>query len=331
MGGPRGYDAGKKINGRKRHVLVDVLGLVLAVIVLAANIQDRDAGWRLLAALHRTIPSMTKLWADGAYAGEFVRRAHDELNIDVDIVKKPADMHAFKLLPHRWVVERTFGWFNRERRLSKDYERLPATTEALVRVSMIRLMTRRLSRHAGEPTGPTAPEAAERAPPRSVQPAAVVGKMQPISSETSSEPAGAPRLTPRHVDGGHPVGGRGLRRHPIYQVRYRPTDSGSASASAARPRGRPPSPPGTSSAPGPRADRRRPAHPRARPGDEARVSPRFAAWRRRSSRHGASHGLRLVGRGSRRCRRLLAPASVRGAQGGGNGRPLPSPSTSCSR
>jgi putative transposase len=167
MGGPRGYDSGKKINGRKRHILVDVLGLVLAVIVLAANIQDRDGGWMLLAALHRTIPSMTKLWADGAYAGEFVRRAHDELNVDVEIVKKPADMHTFKLLPHRWVVERTFGWFNRERRLSKDYERLPATTEAFVRVSMIRLMTRRLSRHAGEPTGPTAPEATERAPPRS--------------------------------------------------------------------------------------------------------------------------------------------------------------------
>jgi putative transposase len=158
MGGPRGYDAGKKIKGRKRHIIVDVLGMVLAVIVLAADIQDRDGGWRLLSALHRAIPSITKVWADGVYAGEFVRRAHDELNIDVEIVKKPAELHRFKVLPRRWVVERTFGWFNRERRLSKDYERLPATTEALVRVSMIRLMTRRLSCPAGEPAAPTAAE-----------------------------------------------------------------------------------------------------------------------------------------------------------------------------
>jgi len=163
MGGPRGYDAGKKVKGRKRHVLVDVLGLVLAVLVLPADVQDRDGGWKVLWAAHPAYPSITKVWADGAYAGELVRRANDELKIEVEVVKPPPNTHTFKLLPRRWVVERTFGWLNRERRLSKDYERLPSTTEAWVNVAMVRLMTRRLSHPIGEsaplpaqqPTGPT--------------------------------------------------------------------------------------------------------------------------------------------------------------------------------
>jgi hypothetical protein len=91
-------------------------------------------------------PSIAKVWADGAYAA-IVQRSRDELNIDVEIIKKPPNMHTFKVLPRRWVVERTFGWFNRERRLSKDYERLPATTEAFIHITMVRLMTRRLARH----------------------------------------------------------------------------------------------------------------------------------------------------------------------------------------
>jgi putative transposase len=186
MGGPRGYDAGKKVKGRKRHLIVDVLGLVLAVLVLAANIQDRDGGWMVLSALHRTVPSIKKVWADGAYAGEFVRRAHDELNIDVEIVKTPPNTHEFKVLPRRWVVERTFGWWNRDRRLSKDYERLPSTTEAFVQVTMSRLMARRLSDPVGassvltaiEPTGPS-PESAERSPPHGAQPTDVDSQQQP--------------------------------------------------------------------------------------------------------------------------------------------------------
>lgn len=153
MGGPRGYDTGKKVKGRKRHLLVDVLGFVLAVLVLPANVQDREGGWMLLMAMHSAYPSITKVWADGAYAGELVQRAHDELNVDVEIVKRPAGTHTFQVLPLRWIVERTFGWWNRERRLSKDYERLPSTTEAWVDVTMIRLMTRRLS----HPTGESAP------------------------------------------------------------------------------------------------------------------------------------------------------------------------------
>lgn len=158
MGGPRGYDAGKKIKGRKRHLLVDVLGLVLVVLVLAANVQDRDGGWVVLLAMHKAYPSIVKVWADGAYAGDLVRRARDEMNVDVEIVKTPPNVHAFQVLPRRWVVERTLGWLNRERRLSKDYERLPGTTEAWVDVAQARLMARRLSRPLGETAVPTAAE-----------------------------------------------------------------------------------------------------------------------------------------------------------------------------
>jgi putative transposase len=150
MGGARGYDAGKKVKGRKRHLLVDVLGLVLVILVLPADIQDRDGGWVLLVAMHSAYPSITKVWADGAYAGELARRANEDLNVDVEIVKTPRGAHTFQVLPIRWIVERTFGWMNRERRLSKDYERLPSTTEAWVNVTMVRLMTRRLS-HPAEP------------------------------------------------------------------------------------------------------------------------------------------------------------------------------------
>jgi len=153
MGGPRGYDAGKKVKGRKRHLLVDVFGLVLAVLVLAANVQDRDGGWLLLSAMHKAYPSISKVWADGAYAGSLVQRSRDELNVDVEIIKRPSGAHTFQVLPRRWVVERTLGWLNRERRLSKDYERLPRTSEAWVNVAMVRLMTRRLSHPSDEPAG----------------------------------------------------------------------------------------------------------------------------------------------------------------------------------
>jgi len=166
MGGPRGYDAGKQVMGRKRNILVDVLGLVLAILVLPANVQDRDGGWKLLEAAHRAYPSIVKMWADGAYAGDLVRRARDELSIDLEIVRKPPDMHAFRVLHRRWVVERTFGWLNRERRLSKDYERLPATTEAFVDITMVRLMTRRLARHLLEPVIRVTVVPAKQPPPK---------------------------------------------------------------------------------------------------------------------------------------------------------------------
>jgi putative transposase len=95
MGGPRGYDAGKKVMGRKRNVLVDVFGLILAILVLPANVQDRNGGWILLVVAHQMYPSLAKVWADGAYAGELVQRAHDDLHVDVEIVKKAPEAHAF--------------------------------------------------------------------------------------------------------------------------------------------------------------------------------------------------------------------------------------------
>jgi len=142
----RGYDAGKKINGRKRHLLVDTLGLVLLVMVLPANIQDRD-GARQLLEKHfgrRTRRRVKHLWADAGYAGTLIAWALQMWRCTVEIVKR-TDAHTFKVLPRRWVVERTFGWLNRYRRLSRDYERQAQTGETMVYLAMIRLMVARLA------------------------------------------------------------------------------------------------------------------------------------------------------------------------------------------
>jgi putative transposase len=142
----RGYDAGKKINGRKRHLLVDPIGLVLLVMVLPANVQDRD-GARLLLDKHfgrRTRRLVKHIWADGGYAGTLVAWALAMWRCTVEIVKR-TELHTFKVLPRRWVVERTFGWLNRYRRLSRDYERQAQTGEIMVYLAMIRLMLARLA------------------------------------------------------------------------------------------------------------------------------------------------------------------------------------------
>jgi len=143
----RGYDAGKKINGRKRHLLVDTLGLVLLVLVLPANIQDRDGARQLLAKhfARRTRRRVKHLWADGGYAGTLVAWALEMWCCTVEIVKR-TELHTFKVLPRRWVVERTFGWLNRYRRLSRDYERQAQTGEVMVYLAMIRLMVARLAK-----------------------------------------------------------------------------------------------------------------------------------------------------------------------------------------
>ncbi len=146
MGGPRGYDSGKKVKGRKRHIFVDILGLLIAVLVLPANIQDRDAGRRLLPIVKQETPTVKKGWVDGAYGGELIDEAKRDFDIDLELVKRPKDAKGFVLLPRRWVVERTFGWLNWERRLSKDYERLPETSAAFIQITMSRLMARRLGR-----------------------------------------------------------------------------------------------------------------------------------------------------------------------------------------
>jgi putative transposase len=144
----RGYDAGKKVNGRKRHILVDTIGLILLVTVLPANIQDRDGAKQLLTAFFRqTTPRRVKhIWADGGYAGALLDWTRRLWRCTIEIVKR-SELHAFKVLPRRWVVERTFGWLGRYRRLNRDYERQAKTGETMVYLAMIRLMLARLGRH----------------------------------------------------------------------------------------------------------------------------------------------------------------------------------------
>jgi transposase len=144
----RGYDAGKKINGRKRHIAVDTMGLLLTVLVTAASVQDRDAARPLLWNLRKAFPAVKLAWADGGYAGKLVTWAATRLKpkLIVEIVKRPDDLHTFKVLPRRWVVERTLAWITRHRRTVRDYERLPARHETYIYWAMIIVMTRRLAR-----------------------------------------------------------------------------------------------------------------------------------------------------------------------------------------
>ena len=147
-GGPRGYDAAKQIAGRKRHILVDILGLLLLVVVTAANVQDRHGAQLLLSPLAQQFRRLRLIWADGAYAGQletWIRDLRKWGKVRLEIVHKPKGQKGFAVLPWRWRVERTFAWLCRNRRLRCDYERLPQTVESLIYVAMIRLMTRRLA------------------------------------------------------------------------------------------------------------------------------------------------------------------------------------------
>jgi len=148
QGGVRGYDGAKKLCGRKRHILVDTMGLVLLVMVTAANVQDRDGGCGLLTALAWQFRRLRVIWADGAYAGDlvtWVRGLRVWGRVRLEIVRKPKGVKGFKVVPWRWIVERTFAWLGRSGRLKCDYERLPETTEAIIHITMIRLMVRRLT------------------------------------------------------------------------------------------------------------------------------------------------------------------------------------------
>jgi transposase len=146
----RGYDAGKKLNGRKRHIVTDTIGLLLVVMVTAASIQDRDGGSGILKLLHGSFASLSLVYADGGYQGRLVAIAKSAWQIVLEIVRKPTDQRGFAVLPRRWVVERTFSWLLRWRRLVRDYERLPATHEAMVKWAMVGLMLNRLA----PPPGP---------------------------------------------------------------------------------------------------------------------------------------------------------------------------------
>ena len=144
-----GFDAGKKITGRKRHALVDTLGLLMKVSVTAGNVQDRDGAKLLLEDLSATeelIQRLELIWADGGYRGSLVSWVEATFGWTLEVVKKPEDQIGFQVLPKRWVVERTFGWLVRQRRLARDYERLTETSEAFIYAAMIRLMIRTLAK-----------------------------------------------------------------------------------------------------------------------------------------------------------------------------------------
>jgi transposase len=142
----RGYDAGKRVNGRKRHIATDTSGLLLAVVVTVAGLQDRDAAHRLLTALRARFGTIVLVWADGGYAGRLIRWATHVLGFTVEIVKRTDDLTGFRVLPRRWVVERTFGWISKHRRCVRDYETRADHHEAVVHLAMIKLMSRRLAR-----------------------------------------------------------------------------------------------------------------------------------------------------------------------------------------
>jgi transposase len=143
----RGYDAGKKVNGRKRHIAVDTLGLLLAVLVTPASTQDRVAAPFLLRRLRTAAGNRLALvWADGGYTGTLLQHAWRTFGLVIQIVKRP-ELSQFTVLPRRWVVERTLAWITNHRRCARDHERLPHHHEAMIRWAMIRITSQRLQQH----------------------------------------------------------------------------------------------------------------------------------------------------------------------------------------
>ena len=142
--GPRGYDAGKKIKGRKRHIVVDTLGLLIAIVVHPANIQDRDGAKIVLKKAYQRFCGLQIVWADSGYSGKLIDWVKVTFGSILEIVKRPSNTKGFTVIQKRWIVERTFGWLNRYRRLSKDYEVLTSTSEAMAQIAMINLMVNRL-------------------------------------------------------------------------------------------------------------------------------------------------------------------------------------------
>lgn len=147
----RGFDSGKKINGRKRHIAVDVEGFLLAVVVTAANIGDRTGAKLLLITLLDTCTRLRLIWADSGYDGKpLAVWASSIARIAIKVIKR-TESHTFKIVPRRWVVERSLGWLLRYRRLVRDYERRPDHHEAMVYWATIMIMTRRLARRSTDP------------------------------------------------------------------------------------------------------------------------------------------------------------------------------------
>jgi transposase len=146
-GGEVGYDAAKHIKGRKRHLLTDTLGLVLGVLVTSADVPERDGARTLLEGVLGWLAWLRLIWVDGGYSGDtfalWVRSVRRKLKVEV--IKRSDDVKGFKVLPRRWVVERTFGWLMRHRRLVRDYETTESSAEAFVYIAMIRIQLRRLA------------------------------------------------------------------------------------------------------------------------------------------------------------------------------------------
>ena len=145
-GGPRGYDAGKKVKGRKRHILTDTQGLLVGAVVHTADVQDRDGAPQVLAAIRTLCPWLRHVFADGAYAGEKLETAlTGKGEWAFEIIKRSDTAQGFEVLPRRWVVERTFAWLNRNRRLAKDFEETIESSTAWLFLASVQLMARRIA------------------------------------------------------------------------------------------------------------------------------------------------------------------------------------------
>ena len=144
--GIRGFDAGKRVNGRKRHILVDTLGLLMAVTVTPASVQDPAGARLLLTRLSGACKKLRLVWVDGGYRGKLLDWVAERYPFRLRTVLRPKEQKGFAVLHRRWVVERTFAWLCNHRRLSKDYEAQTSTSEAMIYIAMIRIMVRRLSR-----------------------------------------------------------------------------------------------------------------------------------------------------------------------------------------
>jgi putative transposase len=142
--GYAGFDGAKKVNGRKRHIVVDTLGLLLTVVVHEANISDRVSAETVLIKVRAQFKKIATIFADQGYTGKLIALIQTTLDMTITIIKR-SEVRIFKLLPRRWVVERTFGWFGFYRRLAKDYERYPRHSEAFVYIAMSNIMLHRLS------------------------------------------------------------------------------------------------------------------------------------------------------------------------------------------
>jgi transposase len=146
-GGPRGYDAGKKIKGRKRHLVTDTIGLLVGAIVHAADVQDRDGAPPLLASIRGAFPWLRHIFADAGYAGDKLAHALAKLGSwTVEIVRRSDTAKGFQLLPRRWVVERTIAWLNRNRRLAKDFEATIESAQAWLMIASVKMLSRRIAR-----------------------------------------------------------------------------------------------------------------------------------------------------------------------------------------